>query len=112
MTDKRLQATLYHESIHVKQFDKGLRGNVDGESVQPLQEFHAHNRELRHAMKNNLYTAEDRAAKLLKINKYATKTKEAFPDLSGSVDKQLNRIADGHKPKKHGVSYWKGKLGL
>ncbi|ODS25019.1 hypothetical protein AB835_00495 [Candidatus Endobugula sertula] len=102
VTDKRLQATLYHESMHVQQHEDGMTG----QSLSPLREFHAHNRELRHAMKHNLYSHEDMVGKLKKINKYAGKVKTAFPHLSDNVERQLGRIRKGKKPAKHSVSYW------
>lgn len=108
VSDDRLQATLYHESIHIEQHDMGLKGK----QYVPVQEFHAHNRELRHAMKHGLYTADEHQAKLAKIQKYGDKVKTAFPDLSGNVDRQLDRIDKGQKPAKHSVNYWKKNLGI
>lgn len=106
VTDKRLQATMYHESIHVDQHEKGLKGSA----VVPVQEFHAHNRELRHAMKHGLYSQEDMQGKLTKINKYAGKVKADFPHLSDNVDRQLDRISQGKAPAKHSTNYWKKRI--
>jgi hypothetical protein len=107
VTDKRLQATLYHESIHVQQFEQGM----SGKKHQPIMEFHAHTRELRHAMKHDLYSPEDMQGKLNKIDKYGDKVKEKFPAFSDNVDRQLGRIAKGDMPAKHSVKYWTNKLG-
>lgn len=102
VSDNRLQATLYHESIHVDQIEGGLysKKNV------PVMEFHAHNRELRHAMKHDLYTPEEMQGKLAKVQKYGQKVKTAFPHLEGNVDRQLDRIDKGEMPAKHSTSYW------
>lgn len=106
VTDKRLQATLYHESIHVQQFEQGM----SGKQHQSIMEFHAHNRELRHAMKNDLYSPQDLQGKLQKIGKYGAKVKKEFPAFSDNVDRQLDRIQQGKKPAKHSVSYWTKNL--
>jgi len=107
VTDERLQATLYHESIHVDQFEQGM----SGKKHLPIMEFHAHNRELRHAMKHDLYSPQDMQGKLAKINKYGDKVKAKFPAFSDNVDRQLGRIKKGDMPAKHSVKYWTKKLG-
>ena len=107
VTDERLQATLYHESMHVQQLDQGM----SGKKHLPIMEFHAHTRELRHAMKHDLYSPQDMQGKLAKINKYGDKVKEKFPAFSDNVDRQLGRIEKGDMPAKHSVSYWTKKLG-
>jgi hypothetical protein len=107
VTDKRLQATLYHESMHVQQLDQGM----SGKKHLPIMEFHAHTRELRHAMKHDLYSPQDMEGKLNKINKYGDKVKAKFPEFSDNVDRQLGRIEKGDMPAKHSVKYWTNKLG-
>lgn len=106
VTDKRLQATMYHESIHVQQLDQGM----SGKEHRSVMEFHAHNRELRHAMKHDLYSPQDLQGKLQKINKYGAAVKKAFPAFTDNVDRQLDRISKGEKPAKHSVSYWTKQL--
>ncbi len=69
-TDKRVRATLYHESVHL---DQRRNKTFMESSTKAVREFHAHTEELRKAMKHNLYTEKDYTSKLKKINKYYSK---------------------------------------
>ncbi len=95
-TDGRLKATLYHESVHVKQ---RRRKGFLGDSTKAIREFHAHTEELRKAIKHDLYSDKEKQSKLKKIKKYHGLIVGEGNDFTLFAE-QYQRIENGLKPKK------------
>ncbi len=106
-TDQRLQASLYHESMHVEQFSDPV---MQKQEFSHIREFHAHARELRHAMKHNLFDKSQMRSKIKKLTKYAGQIKDSHPHLEANANRQLARVAAGKPPAKHSVGYWNKRL--
>lgn len=102
--DTTLQATIYHESIHAEQMRNPVL-KADPMKYQPVAEFHAHSRALRHAMKLPDHDVSV-AHSTKKMKKYGALVQDQFPHLTEHVQRQFDRVDSGQSPAKHSVGYW------